>query len=114
MTCFKSSTASPSCSHGAVPPCRVAMQQRRLDTARRLQQLICLVFFVALGTASGQAPTWKPHTGKPLEKYDNPPAYIYRLETSPRLISPYGVFISYQPTVDANGNNIIGAAANEG
>ena len=113
MTCFKSSTASPSCSHGAVPPCRVAMQQRRLDTARRLQQLICLVFFVALGTASGQAPTWKPHTGKPLEKYDNPPAYIYRLETSPRMISPYGVFISYQVNVDANGNNIVGDAANE-
>jgi hypothetical protein len=89
------------------------MQQRRLDTARRLQQLICAVFFVALGTASGQAPTWKPHTGKPLEKYDNPPAYIFRLETSPPMISPYGVFISYQVNVDQNGNNIVGDAANE-
>src|SRR5437773_12480525 len=76
--------------------------------------LICLVSMVVLGTASGQAPTWDPHTKTPLEKYDNPPApYIFRLETSPRMVSPYGVFISYQANVDANGNNIIGDAANE-
>ena len=29
------------------------------------------------------------------------------------MISPYGAFISYQVNVDANGNNIIGDAANE-
>jgi len=29
------------------------------------------------------------------------------------MISPYGVFISYQANVDANGNNIVGDAANE-
>jgi len=29
------------------------------------------------------------------------------------MISPYGVFISYQVNVDANGNNIVGDAANE-
>jgi hypothetical protein len=76
--------------------------------------LICLVSTAALGTASGQAPTWDPHTKTPLEKYDNPPApYIFRLETSPRMISPYGSFISYQANVDQNGNNIIGDAANE-
>src|SRR5881396_3600396 len=75
--------------------------------------LIGLAFLAALGTASGQAPTWDPHTKKPLEKYDNSPAYIYRLETSPRMVSPHGVFISYQANVDANGNNIVGDAANE-
>src|SRR6266516_6074648 len=75
--------------------------------------LICLVFFVAVGSAFGQAPTWNPHTRKPLEKYDNAPSYIYRLETSPRMVSPYGVFISYQANVDANGMNIVGDAANE-
>ena len=42
-----------------------------------------------------------------------PPAYIYRLETSPRMVSPYGTFISYQVNVDAQGNNILGDAANE-
>ena len=83
--------------------------------------LISLAF---LATASGQAPsrsatafqvaqTWKPRPNEPLEKYDNPPAYIYRLDTSPRMVSPHGVFISYQVNVDAMGNNIIGDAANE-
>src|SRR4030095_13951532 len=79
--------------------------------------LTCLIV-VPLGTASGQAPALNPQGRKvprnePLEKYDNPPAYIYRLETSPRMISPYGVFISYQANVDADGNNIVGDAANE-
>ena len=68
-----------------------------------------------LGTASGQlAPTWNPRTRKPLEKYDNPPApYIFRIETSPRMISPFGGFLSYQVNVDQNGQNILGDAANE-
>jgi hypothetical protein len=67
----------------------------------------------ATAFAEEPAPSWNPRTTRPLEKYDNPPAYIYRLETSPRMISPYGVFISYQANVDANGNNIVGDAANE-
>src|SRR3989475_6105400 len=85
----------------------------RSSTVLTASLSIYLVFMVALATASGQAPIWNPHTQKPLEKYDNPPAYIYRLETSPRMVSPYGTFISYQVNVDANGNNIVGDAANE-
>jgi len=50
---------------------------------------------------------------EPLEKYNMPPAYIYRLETGPRMISQFGVFTSFQVNVDANGNNILGDAANE-
>ena len=38
---------------------------------------------------------------------------IYRLETSPRMISQFGPFVSYQANVDAQGNNIVGDAANE-
>ena len=73
-----------------------------------------LLWIGALASASGQlAPTWNPHIRRPVEKYDNPPAYIYRLETSPRMISPFGVFTSYQVNVDVNGHNIIGDAANE-
>ena len=34
-------------------------------------------------------------------------------ETSPRMISQFGVFTSYQVNVDANGQNILGDAANE-
>src|SRR5437763_2220688 len=79
-----------------------------------LTLLICLGLPIALSRSSAQpAPTWKPNGREPLEKYDNPPAPPRKIETSPRMISPYGVFISYQVNVDASGNNIIGDAANE-
>jgi len=55
----------------------------------------------------------RPLPSEPLEKYDNPPAYIYRAEPGPRMISPFGPFVSYQVNVDVNGNNIVGDAANE-
>lgn len=75
-------------------------------------------FFVSLlllpiAVASGQTGQSKSLATEPLEKYDNPPAYIFRLETSPRMISRYGLFTSHQVNVDANGNNIVGDAANE-
>jgi hypothetical protein len=72
-----------------------------------------LIWLATLATASGQAPTSNPRIARPLEKYDNPPALIYRLDTSPRMVSTHGVFTSYQVNVDANGNNIVGDAANE-
>ena len=37
---------------------------------------------------------------EPLEKYNNPPAPPRKIETSPRMVSPFGVFISYQANVD--------------
>ena len=75
---------------------------------------ICLVLLSGLAAASAQlAPTRRVPRNEPLEKYDNPPAYIYRAETSPRMISRYDTFTSYQVNVDANGNNIVGDAANE-
>jgi hypothetical protein len=85
----------------------------RSSTASATSLLICLAFLGSLATASGQTSTRKPLRSEPLEKYNMPPAYIYRLETGPRMISPYGAFISYQANVDANGNNILGDAANE-
>src|SRR6266508_1260789 len=76
--------------------------------------LICLSSLLPLGTASGQA-SRKGRLTEPLEKYGMPPAPLgtYRLESSPRMISPYGSFTSFQVNVDANGNNIVGDAANE-
>ena len=74
---------------------------------------ILIVWLASIATASGQAPIWNPRINRPVEKYDNPPALIYRLDTSPRMVSPHGAFISYQVNVDANGNNIVGDAANE-
>jgi hypothetical protein len=80
-----------------------------------LSLLICLVSLTLLSSASGQqlAPIRKPPFNEPLEKYNMPPAPLRRLETSPRMISQFGVFTSFQANVDANGNNILGDAANE-
>jgi len=74
---------------------------------------VCLLSLVALASASGQAPPRKLSVTEPLEKYDNPPAPPRRMETSPRMISQHGPFNSFQANVDANGNNIVGDAANE-
>src|SRR5436853_2388925 len=75
--------------------------------------LTCLSSLMSLASASGQMPVPKGRHAEPLEKYEMPPAYIYRLESSPRMISPYGAFVSDQVNVDAQGNNIVGDAANE-
>jgi hypothetical protein len=74
----------------------------------------CLILLIALATASAQlAPTHKAPRNEPLEWYDNPPAPPRKIETSPRMISSFGPFTSYQVNVDANGQNILGDAANE-
>jgi len=75
---------------------------------------ILVALTIALCTALGQtAPA--DRFPEPLEKPGMPPAPLgtYRLESSPRMISQFGVFTSYQVNVDANGNNIVGDAANE-
>ena len=72
----------------------------------------CLLLLFLVPTASGQTPP-EGRFAEPLEKYEMPPAYIYRLESSPRMISQFGSFTSFQANVDANGNNIVGDAANE-
>ena len=77
--------------------------------------LICFSLISAVNS-SGQPPLRiAGRMTEPLEKYGMPPAPLgtYRLDTSPRMISPYGVFVSYQVNVDASGNNIVGDAANE-
>ena len=95
----------------------ISSRQPQLRAAMRARYQLSATVLISLATfatASGQtAPTWNPHITRPLERYDNPPALIYRLDTSPRMISPHGVFTSYQVNVDANGNNIVGDAANE-
>src|SRR5881227_1133668 len=76
---------------------------------------ICLALLVALASASGQtlAPTGEAPRNEPLEFYDNPPAPPRKIETSPRMISQFGPFVSFQVNVDQNGQNFIGDAANE-
>src|SRR6059036_3993393 len=84
----------------------------------------CLFLLTAIATASASAeatadrsaqvaPVQRMPFAEHLEKYDNAPAPPRKIETSPRMVSPYAGFISYQANVDQNGNNIIGDAANE-
>src|SRR5438309_5243867 len=74
---------------------------------------ICLVLLSGLDAASAQGPPHQLPRTEPLETYDNPPAYIFRSETSPRMITQYDTFTSYQVNVDSTGHNIVGDAANE-
>src|SRR6478672_5237532 len=85
----------------------------RFSTISAKSLPILFVSLASIATASGQTAGSKLNPNEPLEKYNMPPAYIYRLGTSPRMISQLGVFTSYQVNVDAQGNNILGDAANE-
>jgi VCBS repeat protein len=73
----------------------------------------CLILLSVVATASSQTLAPKPLPKLPLEKYDNPPAVAPAVAISPGLVSRFGPYTSYQVNVDANGNNIVGDAANE-
>jgi hypothetical protein len=72
---------------------------------------ILLVSIASIASASAETRPLNPKEHS--ETYDMPPAYIFRLESSPPMISHFGLFTSYQANVDAQGNNIVGDAANE-
>jgi len=81
-----------------------------------MQRASLRTFFIILAAvtiASGQTLAPKPLPKEPLEKYDNPPSLVPAVATSPGLISQFGPYTSYQVNVNANGNNIVGDAANE-
>ena len=93
--------------------CNRALSTLSCVRASKTSIFTFLISLVAVSIVSGQTAQRKPLATEPLERYDNPPAYIFRLETSPRMISQFGPFTSFQVNVDANGNNIVGDAANE-
>ncbi|HEY0369803.1 MAG TPA: sialidase family protein [Chthoniobacterales bacterium] len=75
----------------------------------RSYRILCATLLLSLGCpASG-----KQLPSEQLEKAEDAPVYIYRTESSPAMNSSFGGFTSYQVNVDANGNNIVGDAANE-
>ena len=67
----------------------------------------------ALASVSAQVEPPKPLPDAPLETYEDAPSLVWRTGSSPRMLSQYGNFISYQVNVGANGANITGDAANE-
>lgn len=72
-----------------------------------------IVLALAIGVAFGQSVPPKPLPTEQLERYGDPPMFIWRTDVSEAMISQHGPFISYQVNVDANGQNITGDAANE-
>ena len=72
------------------------------------------ILFISIASIATLSAATRPLNPKEhSEKYDMPPAYIFRLESSPRMISRVGLFTSCQVNVGADGNNIVGDAANE-
>ncbi|HEX9274228.1 MAG TPA: hypothetical protein VGA01_18680, partial [Candidatus Binatia bacterium] len=81
-----------------------------------MQRASLRTFFIILSAAtiaSAQTLAPKPLPKEPLEKYDNPPPLFPAVSTSPGLVSQFGPYTSYQVNVNANGNNVVGDAANE-
>jgi hypothetical protein len=84
------------------------------STASRARLISFLILLISLPGAIAQlAPVRMAPLNGHLETYDNPPAPPRKIETSPRMVSVYGAFISYQVNVDQNGQNVLGDAANE-
>src|SRR5262245_33193842 len=90
--------------------------KKKLSAANYQLLAAVLLLPLALSSASGEtlAPIRKLPLNEPLETSKGmPPAPPRKIETSPRMVSQFGAFTSFQANVDASGNNIIGDAANE-
>ncbi|MEY2493902.1 MAG: hypothetical protein QOJ45_394 [Verrucomicrobiota bacterium] len=84
-----------------------------LTSSRRSKPrfLAGVILLLGISVASGQTP--QPLPSVELERYEDPPVFIFRTDVSPGMISRHDVFSSYQANVDASGQNITGDAANE-
>ncbi len=69
--------------------------------------------FLILLSSLSLALAAKPLPQEELERYDDPPAYVWRTGVSPRMVSQFAAFTSTQVNVTATGQNITGDAANE-
>src|SRR6476661_1025988 len=86
----------------------------RSSIASHAHILPFLILLIALPGALAQlAPVSTMPFAQHVERPDNPPAPPRKMETSPQMVSKFGVFTSYQVNVDQNGQNIVGDAANE-
>src|ERR1051325_4983811 len=86
----------------------------RTQSGGRLLFFALASFAFAISFAAEPQPfSAKPLPSEPLEKSDNFPALLRPTQVSPRMVSQFGNFISYQVNVDGSGQNIVGDAANE-
>jgi hypothetical protein len=65
------------------------------------------------GIAFGQMAPDSLRASEMVERYQDPPMFIWRTGVSRAMVSQHGPFTSYQVNVDANNQNITGDAANE-
>src|SRR5436190_1316996 len=105
----------------------LSAMKKKLSVINSQPSALVLILLLTLSTVSGQtparsatalqaglAPIRKLPLKEALETSKNmPPAPPRTIETSPRIISQFGVFTSFQANVDASGNNILGDCANE-
>src|SRR4051812_7385946 len=80
---------------------------------RKITSLTFLFFLALVSLASAQTNQRQPIPQEALEKYEDAPMYIWRTDSSPRMISQHDGFVSYQVNVGPTGENIVGDAANE-
>src|SRR4051794_34991841 len=80
---------------------------------RKIASLTFLLSLSLLSLAGAQIDERKPLPTEALEKYEDPPMFIWRTGSSPRMISQQGSFVSYQVNMGPTGENIVGDAANE-
>jgi hypothetical protein len=67
----------------------------------------------AAGITSSQAAPDSVLASEMVERYQDPPMFIWRTGVSQAMVSQHGPFTSYQVNVDGNNQNITGDAANE-
>lgn len=80
-----------------------------------LKRSLVTGFFLALagGITFGQLAPESGLAAEMVERYQDPPMFIWGNGLSPATVSQHGPFISYQVNVDGNNQNITGDAANE-
>ena len=72
-----------------------------------------LLFFIASLQVAPAGSVRRPVPKLEEERASDAPVFVWRSGSSPRQISTFNGFTSYQVNVDPNGNNITGDAANE-
>ena len=79
-----------------------------------IRTCVLLVFIAHCSVAFGGLEPGRRSVAKlEEERASDAPAFIWRSGSSPRHVSTYNNFTSYQVNVDSDGNNITGDAANE-